>query len=206
MVESNANLPRVSDNHEKSTAYKEAIGKYKQAIRSGFYLEAIFIDYAIFEDRLSSFLYYAGALQSQRIKLTTNNKVKPFLTSLLSRGSLHRYDLKKISHKIQVVKLLLQFCLNEIPVESDGAYQVEIYKQIQKCSGAYTVLYSLPTISDWCQMRNELVHGLLNHNSGYLDPVLEGVADEGYVLGRQLDNFVKSFKIKNNIRLKFNIQ
>lgn len=48
------------DNMQKYENYKEQMGRLKRALNSHFYLEAIFIEYAIMEDRLESALRHAG--------------------------------------------------------------------------------------------------------------------------------------------------
>lgn len=51
----------MEKNMEKYEAYKKMYDDLGKAMRSGFYYEAIFIEYAIFEDRLKSLLKYAGS-------------------------------------------------------------------------------------------------------------------------------------------------
>ncbi len=45
----------------KYANYREQFGRLSRAIKSGFYLEAIFIEYSILEDRTESLLRHAGA-------------------------------------------------------------------------------------------------------------------------------------------------
>lgn len=47
-------------NLQKYSNYKEQMGRLKKAMTQGFYLEAIFIEYAIMEDRLESILRHSG--------------------------------------------------------------------------------------------------------------------------------------------------
>ena len=49
----------VTDNQQKFENYRVQIGRLKSALRSHFYLEAIFIEYAIMEDRLEAILRHA---------------------------------------------------------------------------------------------------------------------------------------------------
>ena len=53
-------MPENIDNMHKYENYKEQMGRLRRAIGSHFYLEAIFIEYAIMEDRLESALRHAG--------------------------------------------------------------------------------------------------------------------------------------------------
>ena len=50
----------IADNMQKYTNYKMQMGRLKKALNNQFYLEAIFIEYAIMEDRLESVLRHCG--------------------------------------------------------------------------------------------------------------------------------------------------
>lgn len=50
----------VSPNMQKYYNYREQITRLKKAMNQSFYLEAIFIEYAVMEDRLESILRHAG--------------------------------------------------------------------------------------------------------------------------------------------------
>ena len=50
----------VINNMQKYENYREQMGRLKKAMSNGFYLEAIFIEYAIIEDRLESVLRHSG--------------------------------------------------------------------------------------------------------------------------------------------------
>lgn len=53
-------MESITDNMQKYYNYKEQMGRLKKAIDQAFYLEAIFIEYAIIEDRLESVLRHSG--------------------------------------------------------------------------------------------------------------------------------------------------
>lgn len=50
----------VTDNMQKYENYRVQISRLKKALKEHFYLEAIFIEYAIMEDRLEAILRHAG--------------------------------------------------------------------------------------------------------------------------------------------------
>ena len=50
----------VADTMQKYYNYREQMGRLKKSLKNQFYLEAIFIDYSIMEDRLESILRHAG--------------------------------------------------------------------------------------------------------------------------------------------------
>jgi len=47
-------------NMEKYENYREQMGRLKKAIEAKFFLEAVFIEYAVMEDRLESIIRYSG--------------------------------------------------------------------------------------------------------------------------------------------------
>ena len=49
----------IVDNQQKYENYRVQMGRLKSALRNHFYLEAIFIEYAIMEDRLEAILRHA---------------------------------------------------------------------------------------------------------------------------------------------------
>ncbi len=60
------NFEALPENMQKYYNYKEQMGRLKKALGSGFYLEAVFIEYAMMEDRLKSFLKTAGAYNEKK--------------------------------------------------------------------------------------------------------------------------------------------
>ena len=53
-------MEQIADNMQKYANYKTQMGRLKKALSYQFYLEAIFIEYAILEDRLESVLRHSG--------------------------------------------------------------------------------------------------------------------------------------------------
>lgn len=60
-------------NYEKNLKYRSLHEALTRALKSGFYYEAIFIEYAILEDRTSSILRHANVTINDP---TLNNKIK----------------------------------------------------------------------------------------------------------------------------------
>ena len=54
------------DNEQKYRNYKEQIGRLNKAIKYGFLIEAVAIEYAIMEDRLESVLIHEGVFNSEK--------------------------------------------------------------------------------------------------------------------------------------------
>ena len=53
-------MEQITDNYQKYTNYRLQMGRLKKALTNQFYLEAIFIEYAIIEDRMESVLRHSG--------------------------------------------------------------------------------------------------------------------------------------------------
>ena len=56
----------LPENMRKYYNYKEQMVRLKKALGAGFYLEAVFIEYAVMEDRLCSFLKIAGVYDEKK--------------------------------------------------------------------------------------------------------------------------------------------
>lgn len=72
----------VSDNQDKRNTYQLNIRRYNKAMKEGFYYEALLIDYAMMEDRLRSFLYHMGLLNTGSSHKADVSKVKESLREL----------------------------------------------------------------------------------------------------------------------------
>ncbi|HPA34352.1 MAG TPA: hypothetical protein PLF72_13400 [Anaerolineaceae bacterium] len=200
-------IPSIANNMEKSQAYKEQLSRYKNAVRHGFYFEGIFILYAMLEDRLSAFLYYAGVINNNRDKLTTNMMVKPQLDKILGYQDKKNRDTKNISTKIKLMQCIIDWSrLYEPEDPFTENYANILYKQIVRTAGLDRIQQTLSNIQGWCKARNELVHALLTKNPANLHETLVRLSDNGYTEYRNLNNFIKSFKTRNTIRTQFNIQ
>ncbi len=140
-----------ADNMQKYENYKEQFGRLKKALNNGFHLEAMFIEYAIIEDRTESVLRH-GELWDAYIKNrkghepTLDSKIKYIKKQSENRKSLmHRYFSDKLLDDIlrwkdernRLIHALLkqQFEHNEI---SDLAWHGnELVNALRKCSGNY---------------------------------------------------------------------
>lgn len=57
----------IRNNMQKYENYREQMGRLRKALGAGFYLESIFIEYAIIEDRLESILRHAGKWKEPKL-------------------------------------------------------------------------------------------------------------------------------------------
>lgn len=107
------------NNMQKYANYKEQFGRLKKAITNNFFLEAIFIEYAIIEDRLESILRHSGNYNPKR-HLSLNSKLhrvsemsreakgltmKYFSGALLAEISAWKEERNKLIHALMKQKL-----------------------------------------------------------------------------------------------------
>lgn len=196
----------ITLNMEKKTAYQIQMERFKRAKAGGFHLEAIFILYALIEDRLSAFLFHAGITNATREKITRNGKVRPQLDSALAVLNTRQASIRNVSAKIKLVKELMEWSRDYLVNEPTLNYLDALYKQINRTAGRDQMIETLTRIEGWCTYRNELVHALLNKKVEDQEKILQDLVYEGEACNRSLQNFVKSFKNRNTLRKSFNIQ
>ena len=80
---SKRNIAPVKDNLDKQRTYAQEKGRYKSAMKYGFYLEAMMIDYALLEDRLRSILFHIGFLPNRK-SMSVWKKARPYFDEIVS--------------------------------------------------------------------------------------------------------------------------
>lgn len=196
----------ITSNMEKKTAYQIQMERFKRAKAGGFHLEAIFILYALIEDRLSAFLFHAGITNATRQRITKNGKVGPHLKGAITLLNNQQTNIRTMSAKVKLIKELLTWSGSYTINEPSLNYLDALCKQINKTAGKEGMIDTLTRIEEWCACRNELVHALLNKKVENQEEVLQNLVTEGEDCNRLLQNFVKSFKVRNTLRKTFNIQ
>lgn len=199
-----SDITSVTTNTEKYLSYKEHLTRLNKAKAGGFYLEAIFILYAMMEDRLSAFHYYAGVTNKTREKVTSTKNVRPHLNRAFSTQGA---SLRMISKKIGLIKTMIIWSDGYTPVDKSRDYLDVLCRQVQRTAHRDKIIGTLESIETWCKKRNQLVHALLTKNIENLEEILIGLVESGLQYCRDLDAFVSSFKKgRNVIRKQFNIQ
>lgn len=196
----------ITSNMEKKTAYQIQMERFKRAKAGVFHLEAIFILYALIEDRLSAFLFHAGVTNATRQRITKNGKVHPHLKGAITVLNNQQTSIRTMSAKIKLIKELLAWSDCYAVNEPELNYLDALCKQVNRAAGKDGMIDILSRIEEWCACRNELVHALLNKKVENQEEVLQKLVDEGEAINRLLQNFVKSFKVRNTLRKTFNIQ
>lgn len=91
-------------NMDKYGNYKEQMGRLKKAMDNHFQLEALFIEYAIMEDRCESLLRHSGVFNPERHK-TINSKLNRIADLARNKKSLIRkYISDELIEEIKVWK------------------------------------------------------------------------------------------------------
>ena len=91
----------MEDNIQKYSNYKEQMIRLKKAINNNFYLEAMFIEYAIMEDRCESILRYENNEVNSNKFVSIDQKLKKILKLAGEKKSLpNKYFSDGIIEKI----------------------------------------------------------------------------------------------------------
>ena len=91
-------------NMQKYGNYKEQMGRLKKAMDNHFLLEALFIEYAIMEDRCESVLRHSGAFNPERHK-TINGKLKRIEELARNKKApIHKYISAELIEEIKIWK------------------------------------------------------------------------------------------------------
>lgn len=196
----------VTDTMDKQRTYREQMGRFKQAMQYGFYLQAVMIDYAVIEDRLRSMLYHMAFLPNRTAK-SVWGKTESYLAEIArlytSEGKSVQLGIGRISNKINLVQYVMQWTQEENATRGDKF--LTVLKRQCESMDIGTVQSTLNDITAWCKYRNELVHALMNKNLDSLNSELKMRAEEGMNLARDLDNEIRKLKKGNKIRRSMNL-
>ena len=87
-------------NQQKYENYKAQMGRLNRAIKEHFYLEALFIEYAVVEDRLESILIHAGVFRPDKHD-TITKKMRRLDALIQSDPLAQKYFSKELLESIQ---------------------------------------------------------------------------------------------------------
>ena len=197
-------ISSVSSNTDKWETYSSMLSRHKTAMKHGFYLEALLIDYAMLEDRLSAFLWAAGVLNDIDKFGCGNKKNKAQLLTLYNAytGDDKAPRLKNISAKINVVLALIDF--SEKEYTGDDRYLTALHKGMQGIN-LDELKEALKMLDTWRDYRNEVIHGAMTKNVYSLFAQLEENAALGLAYARVIDNESKKLKRRTYIRRAVNM-
>lgn len=193
----------VESNEDKALTYAQQKGRYKQAMKMGFFYEAIVIDYALMEDRLRSFLYHAGILKlrtSDKIDCSDADKkvMKKIYCDYCRKGDAKLPQIKNISGKRDIISAIILWASTTTDVP-ENIYFKALKNQCESLD-IQEMRDVFDAIKNWCSYRDEIIHALMNKNLISLQSELEEKAEEGMELANKLDTFVREMKKGNKVR------
>lgn len=199
-------IKTVADNIEKGLSYKENFKRYNKAKASEFYLECLWILYAMLEDRASAFLYYLGFTSNKkRSSATGSKKIKQQVRLILKMTENNaKYKFDTISGKLSRITDVITWSKTVDGEISD--YQLAVKKAVKFISDNKDFISVLNYLNDeWRDKRNQLTHSLFNKDPDTVVAELKSLIEKGYIAVRVFDNAVAQLK-KEKIRDRFKIQ
>ena len=197
-------IPTVYDNMDKHYTYVAVKKKRNLALKNEFYLEAIFIDYAIIEDRLNSWLYHIAALNNRvDWNITKRNSVSPYLRKMVEDNKKRdtvTLSKKSITGKIDIIESVLKWSLSNSPRDELTKYEIALKEQIERQTDAYHYLTQLENLKEWLKYRNELIHALMHKSVDAIYKNIAEIEENGNMLGEYFDSEVRRIKKNNAIR------
>lgn len=96
-------MEQITNNMQKYANYREQMGRLKKALAYQFYLEAVFIEYAIMEDRLESVLRHSGKWNPKPDQFVSINIKRKKVAKLAEekKGLAHKYFSVELTDSIE---------------------------------------------------------------------------------------------------------
>lgn len=196
----------VADNKEKGNSYRENLKRFNKANTSEFYLECLWILYAMLEDRTSSLLFYLGFTSNRnRNSATGSKKIKKEIRQIFNMvDSNAKYKFDTISGKLTRIEEFISWGTQAGSNVTD--YQNAVRTVALKIDSDTRLRKTLEYLNnEWRDKRNQLTHSLFNKDPSTVSIELKNMVEQGYAAVRILDNAVAQLK-KEKIRDRFKIQ
>ncbi|MCD7717265.1 MAG: hypothetical protein LUI39_12595 [Lachnospiraceae bacterium] len=139
-------MEKIDSNIQKYENYKEQMGRLKKALHAEFYLEAIFIEFAILEDRIESVLRHSNKFNPE--KHNTLNKKLGRLKEMQRQknGLVRRYFSDELFDEIYAWKdernVLIHSLMNQTLHKEDLKELAERGQKIIKTVSSKASLYN----------------------------------------------------------------
>lgn len=196
-------IVKVADNQDKYQTYRTQLGRYQKAMKYGFHLEAIWILYAMAEDRTSAFLYCIGLVsEDDRSKKTPSQTIRKDWKNIQETVG-RKGGFNTFAFKLEAIRLLLDWSAH---VQPDSSFQKDIRGKLRKIKNQDRLVSSLEYLGLWKDKRNQLVHALFSKNKEAVEEELTLLAEEGYRAIRVLDEAVRQLKRSVDVRAKYGIR
>ena len=188
-------IKNSENNTEKYATYRAMTGRHKLAMKHGFYLEAMLIDYAMLEDRLTSFIWYAGVIKNTNSRSLGGRANKQVLNEIFGEENLPNF--RNISGKIDAVRTLISFAFK--PCDKEDKYAKLLHEALNTID-LDELSQALDGVDKWREYRNEVIHAAMKKNIISLYEDLEKNAGLGMEYARVIDNAVRRLKKRPAIR------
>lgn len=140
-------MEEIISNQQKYENYREQMGKLNRAIKSKFFFEAIFIEYAVIEDRLESIIRYAGQWNYKSgKKVLIEDKLKK-VTGIISdenNPAYHYFTVEQIksirewkNHRNELIHALLKNDFSADDIEETALKGKELARKLCNCTTSY---------------------------------------------------------------------
>jgi len=197
----------INGNEGKYDAYKILMAKYKKASQQDFFFEMLWILYAMFEDRTSAFLYYAGFVTEDRKKVVGAKNIQNSIREVLNLKEKSNFDFGTLFGKTDTIRKATKW-VQKARVSDEYQKELRILLN-RKAITSPDFLKCLDEIDSWRNKRNGLTHALFSVHSYETAKELKPLTEQGYQLARVLDNAVSALRNrdqKNSIRKMFNLK
>ena len=185
---------------DKYATYRVLTSRHKLAMKHGFFLEALLIDYSMLEDRLTAFLWYSGVTPSAE-KLSFGGRgnkadLKNIFSEYVGKDDTAP-KLRNISGKIETIRALITFASK--PCDKESKYCKLLYDALNAID-LDKLSETLDGIDQWRGYRNEVIHAAMKKDIFSLTEGLDENARLGMEYARVIDNAVKKLKNRPAIR------
>ncbi len=181
----------MGKNIEKGKRYKSVFDYRKEAIEKKMYLAVVMLDYAMIEDRLTSFLENSGVL--------TKDEHKPKKAFCETLGIITRENARhiRISDKIAWIKTMLELRETKNSKTLPNT-NVNLLIETLQCTDKESLLLTMTKLQTWTDKRNKLVHNLMNGNMSVNSSAIKKMAEDGLICFRAIDREISKLKRYNN--------
>ena len=179
--------------------YSYTIGRLQRAVKNGYCYDAIMLEYAMIEDRITEILYDCGIVNRTQSGLKVTNRSRKPLRKLLTIKENGAFGINNIQTRIDILKRLTS---DDIDF-SDHFSFLQSYIRMKMDEEEFLALLS--SVEEWKYQRNGFVHGLMEKVPYGIDEHAMRLADTGYKLFRKLDNVSRKIE-KCSARKGFRIQ
>lgn len=178
-------IPSAKDKCDKGNTYSKLLKRQKEAMEAGFYLEALVLDYAMIEDRLSEMLLKIGLVEIGEKSLVVIEKYTDDVRILLNEkdknGDGKPEKIDSIFKKIKIIRKL--------------KIKGKLYSE-----GIALMANVLISADDNRKIRKQYIHAFYSKHYDSAIVLIPEVVEEGMDLAGELDNYSGRVKTQINKR------